>query len=317
MGWHPLPPPLCISVRIYGENASSYDTRVSDSIRIAMVLPHGYPQQGCDAPTIWLEPELTADPGGNDSCIADSGAAAAIRRAALSLVKDDDFCSCLQLKATELASAGEECLLPLCQDASELVREHLDEAASVAVAHDIETGTDNDMDDYAASTCDLALDLQHLSRALSGPPRLGRRGMFSHHIIASSKRQAISQWAAQLQLGGLAKIGWPGIIIVEGDERDVQHYVDALSRLRWKHFVVRGEQTVEGRPGQHLDDLRALPLSFQEFGTDGMSDFAARCRQCGLEELFIICLKLQGGGSKADKPKSKCEPSLGTPGKRR
>ena len=28
--------------------------------------------------------------------------------------------------------------------------------------------------------------------------------------------QAIKHWAEQLRLGGLAKIGWPGIIIVEG-----------------------------------------------------------------------------------------------------
>merc|ERR1712127_871325 len=162
-------------------------------------------------------------------CVVDSGAAAAIRRAAFNLVEDDDFCSCLQLKAAELACAGEECLLPLTQDATELVRTRLDEAASVAVAREIEMGIDNDVDDCGTSTCDLTLDLQHLSRASPGPARLGRRGMFSHHIIASSKRQAISQWAAQLRLGGLAKIGWPGIIIVEGDERDVQHYVDALS----------------------------------------------------------------------------------------
>merc|ERR1719491_2092130 len=97
------------------------------------------------------------------------------------------------------------------------------------------------------------------------PPVLGRRGFFSHHIIADSKRRAISKWALQLKLGGLAKIGWPGIIIVEGDERNIRAYVEALSRLRWKHFVVRAEQTVECLPGQSVDELRILPRQFEEF----------------------------------------------------
>ena len=33
-------------------------------------------------------------------------------------------------------------------------------------------------------------------RRAGGPVTLGRRAMFSHHIIAPSKRQAIKEWAA-------------------------------------------------------------------------------------------------------------------------
>merc|ERR1712046_59224 len=120
--------------------------------------------------------------------------------------------------------------------------------------------------------------------------------MFSHHIIAPGKRQVIKLWANQLQLGGFSKIGWPGVIIVEGAEKNVQAYVDALSRLRWKQFVVRGEQIITGKPGEDLDAMRALPHHFEELGTDGMSELASRCRQHGIEELFLICLKISGGG---------------------
>merc|ERR1712110_1233591 len=139
-------------------------------------------------------------------------------------------------------------------------------------------------------------------------PMLGRRAMYSYHIIASSKRHAVTEWAIQLGLGGMAKIGWPGVIVVEGDERNVRVYVDALSRLRWKHFVVRGEQTVEGRPGQHIDDLRALPMGFEEFGTNGMSEFAARCRHCGLEELFMTCMKMYVTGDASGSTKRQARP---------
>lgn len=36
------------------------------------------------------------------------------------------------------------------------------------------------------------------------------------------------------------------MIIVEGPEMCCQEYVRRLQHLRWKHFVVRGEQTIDG-----------------------------------------------------------------------
>ena len=68
--------------------------------------------------------------------------------------------------------------------------------------------------------------------AFGGKPRLGRRAMYSHHIIAPRKRQVIVESAVRLRLGGFRKIGWLGIVIVEGEETAVGRYVDALSRLR-------------------------------------------------------------------------------------
>ena len=54
---------------------------------------------------------------------------------------------------------------------------------------------------------------------------LGRRLIYFHHIIANGKRQAVQEWAVQLRLGGYAKIGWPGIVVVEGPEACCQEYV--------------------------------------------------------------------------------------------
>ncbi|CAE8601199.1 unnamed protein product, partial [Polarella glacialis] len=130
--------------------------------------------------------------------------------------------------------------------------------------------------------------------------QLGRRAMYSHHIINSGKRQAIKEWAAQLRLGGLAKIGWPGVIIVEGHEADVRRYVEALSHLKWKQFVVRGEQIDDVDCDNSVESLRQLPVGVEEFADDDMSGFAARCRECGLDELFRMALKIpasRGSGS--------------------
>eukprot|EP00929_Paragymnodinium_shiwhaense_P031422 TRINITY_DN17606_c0_g1_i1.p1 TRINITY_DN17606_c0_g1~~TRINITY_DN17606_c0_g1_i1.p1 ORF type:complete len:243 (+),score=54.87 TRINITY_DN17606_c0_g1_i1:626-1354(+) len=216
----------------------------------------------------------------------------------MALVDDEGFCARLQGEAADLARAGEECLLPIAQRAGELIGERMDEVKSQAVAAclDGEAAAHYDEAD-AEEDAALAASLSVASVKRAGPRRLGRRSMYSHHIIASSKRQVIGQWASQLRLGCLAKIGWPGLIVVEGDEQDVQAYVEALSRLRWKHFVVRGEQILEAPEGQGVDDLRAMPIGFEEFGTEGMSEFATRCRQYGLEELFLISLKLSGVGA--------------------
>eukprot|EP00954_Amorphochlora_amoebiformis_P003553 275115-Amorphochlora_amoeboformis.AAC.2 len=50
---------------------------------------------------------------------------------------------------------------------------------------------------------------------------LGRRVIYSHHIIAQSKRTTVKNLAEENELGGLSKIGWPGAIIVEGLHREM------------------------------------------------------------------------------------------------
>uniref|UniRef100_A0A0G4FJI8 RWD domain-containing protein n=1 Tax=Chromera velia CCMP2878 TaxID=1169474 RepID=A0A0G4FJI8_9ALVE len=129
----------------------------------------------------------------------------------------------------------------------------------------------------------------------AGPPVLGRRLLYSHHIRAESKKRAILEWAAELGLGGYSKVGYPGVIVVEGDEQCVQEYVSRLQRLRWKHFVVRGEQITEGREGGDLDSMRALPRRMSQLGPEEMSQLASLCRQAGLEDLFLTSMKIYRG----------------------
>jgi acylphosphatase len=87
---------------------------------------------------------------------------------------------------------------------------------------------------------------------------LGRRLIFFHHIINQSKRDFIIHQALELGLGGYSKIGWPGVVVVEGEDCNVQEYVRSLQRLRWQHMVVRGEELLEVEEGKGIDDYRAL-----------------------------------------------------------
>lgn len=121
---------------------------------------------------------------------------------------------------------------------------------------------------------------------------LGRRLCYSHHIINAAKRKAVVEWAVQLGLGGFSKIGWPGIIVVEGMEQNVEEYCRALQRLRWKHFTVRGEDTVTIPPGEDLDESRRLPSHFTELPEDGMSSLAAAMTAAGLRDLFLTSMKI-------------------------
>jgi len=286
-------PTVTVSIRLRVEPGIGCSPSL---VRLSAVLPWGYPSGDSSAdpciPVVWLEPESP-----------DAGAIA------LAAANDDALCGQLQAKAQDLAQIGEECLLPLVQSSEELVSAKVDELMAHSFGRQArssgpEASVPCDLQDFLLDDDDERLAQEIFDEELAfapasfvpaelRAPRLGRRAMFSHHIIAPSKRQAIGQWALQLHLGGLSKIGWPGLILVEGDERNVRVYVDALSRLRWKHFVVRGEQIVDGQQGQSIDDLRALPRGFEEFGTDGVSEFAARCRQHGLEELFLICMKMR------------------------
>lgn len=126
---------------------------------------------------------------------------------------------------------------------------------------------------------------------LANPPVvvLGRRAIYFHHIINENKRRVVQDWALELQLGGFSKIGWPGIVIVEGAESDCQEYVRRLQHLRWKQMVVRGEQIQQG---ETMDAMRSLPKGFQEFPTNGMSALAAACGAAGVTELFLTTMKI-------------------------
>jgi len=120
---------------------------------------------------------------------------------------------------------------------------------------------------------------------------LGRRLIYSHHIISKTKRANMKQLASQYQLTGYVKIGWPGIIVLEGAEEHCQEFYEEIKSWAWKYLVVRGEQqeTVSKNNGRTLDSCRKF-LSFQE--TSDMKVVAEHCKQVGLESLFRTSMKI-------------------------
>ncbi|TMW68603.1 hypothetical protein Poli38472_006071 [Pythium oligandrum] len=174
-----------------------------------------------------------------------------------------------ELMCTATGSDGEIIVLQLYQQMAEILEDCLVNAQATQQATE-------------------ALD--HLS--ITDEPKqvtLGRRAIYFHHIIASTKRRVVKEWALELDLGGFSKIGWPGVVIVEGDEDAAQEYVRRLQHLRWKQMVVRGEQT---ESGESIEAMRRLPRGFTEFPENGMSDAASLCREVGVEDLFLSVMKI-------------------------
>lgn len=180
------------------------------------------------------------------------------------------------------------------------------EAVFVVLARADEWVSTDWMDSVEATNAEAnAENATNLTSDTSKPTRngssfvLGRRLIHSHHIIARSKRKAIVDLAQDYNLGGCYKYGWPGIIIIEGEEADCMSYVEEIRTLRWQHLVVRGEQQIYVRDRDELDRSRVLPSRMQDLGDD-MSIIARQCKEAGLEELFLTSMKIYRDSEKKE-----------------
>lgn len=145
-------------------------------------------------------------------------------------------------------------------------------------------------------------DYSHNNNSLKKPKGdqpiiLGRRLIYSHHIISKIKRANMKQLGAYYKLTGYVKIGWPGIIIIEGSEESCQDFYDDIKVWNWKYLVVRGEQQEKVGKGASLDSLRRFE-SFLE--VSDMSIVATHCRENDLEALFRTIMKVYDNSNEHD-----------------
>lgn len=144
---------------------------------------------------------------------------------------------------------------------------------------------------------------------------LGRRLIYSHHIISKTKRANMKQLGSYYKLTGYVKIGWPGIIIIEGTEKNCQDFYDEIKVWNWKYLVVRGEQQEKVGKGASLDSLRRFD-SFLE--VSDLSLVATRCREVDLDALFRTSMKVYDNSnvsetSNSDGALSTSQPVAGEP----
>lgn len=141
----------------------------------------------------------------------------------------------------------------------------------------------------------------------------GRRLIYSHHIISKVKRADIKSLASDHQLTGYMKIGWPGLLIIEGREEDCIAFYDTIRRWNWQYLVVRGEQQDELVIPTTADEepFVAKHREFDQFQeVDDMSLVAQHCREVGLEALFRTSMKVYDNAKEPDKDKDIAKSNL-------
>jgi len=185
-------------------------------------------------------------------------------------------------------------------------------AAETAAAAAAEFSTDHST---TAATTTTTLKSVIISRTL----------LYSHHIIAKSKRKAIKDTASYYNIGGYYKIGWPGIIIIEGEENNATDFIDEIRCMKWQHLECRGEEqqtiqfeifnngtSVQYQKQQQINNHRkfVVPdtsrstntststsnskplLKMDELGEDEMSKLSKICTTVGLRDLFMTSMKI-------------------------
>lgn len=144
----------------------------------------------------------------------------------------------------------------------------------------VDLGSDDLMNTTEDYSCFRKLD--RTSTVVVRSSLVGRRIIYCHHIISTKKRSEMKRLSKELYLTGIVKVGWPGLILVEGTEDNCEIFYNSIRRWNWQHLQVRGEMQV-GLDGEDISLHRRF-TSFQE--TTDISVVAERCRKVGLEDLF-------------------------------
>ena len=116
--------------------------------------------------------------------------------------------------------------------------------------------------------------------------RVKRTILWSHHLLATSKRKDIVNWSRELRLGGYSRPGYPGAIFVEGELESVDEFVRRIKGLRWQALQVRAEET--GSLRVFGDGMEGV-LEVESLGevVDGL-----RRRDEGVARMFLEGMKI-------------------------
>ena len=201
-------------------------------------------------------------------------------------------------------------------DLMRIVQERLDDHSGeestmqlvVSINEAIQTRNESTMQDFETEQTkrrpELGVANKDPEPGPNSKPIIGRRIINSPYILKPAKIKDIKKCADELKLGGYAKIGKPGIIVIEGPENGCRRYCSMLEDRGWKYQKVQGEQTEEGRAGETVDDLRVLQAACDDSGgfevlseDTTVADLGRLCRDAGLADLFFASLNIHDSSS--------------------
>ena len=180
--------------------------------------------------------------------------------------------------------SGEECVMQIVMSINDLIQARND-------------ATNEDLHEILQRKLQINVSKANESDA---KPILGRRIINSPYILKPAKIKDIKRCADELGLGGYAKVGKPGIIIVEGPEEGCKQYCPMLEDRGWKYQKVQGQETQEGPVGGTIDELRAFQDGFQVLPEDApISAISKLCKDAGLGELFFSSLNIHDSSTES------------------
>lgn len=114
-----------------------------------------------------------------------------------------------------------------------------------------------------------------------------RRILLWFSTIAPDRAKILSEWAKQLGLTGISRLGSPAILLVEGPKPDVDEYVSSLRSYRWKKMdIVCESQYRCSKDCRRFTQFKECMLSLPEL--------QPIFRNAGLEEMYKEGLKIRG-----------------------
>jgi len=124
------------------------------------------------------------------------------------------------------------------------------------------------------------------------PVRIGRILFRSHHLLSTEKRKSILTWCSELQLWGVSKVGYPGIIIVEGVKDGVAEFARRLKSLSWLALNGRWEEESASEKLGPVVDKRVDSNRLRVVEVESVSEVGDIMRAARLEEMFQSVFRL-------------------------
>ncbi|GAA5870394.1 hypothetical protein JCM16303_001988 [Sporobolomyces ruberrimus] len=162
----------------------------------------------------------------------------------------------------------------------------------------------------SSSTVETA-ERRQPSAPRTGPIQLAITLIWSHHLLATSKRKDIVAWSTELKLFGISKPGYPGVIVIEGSKENVDDFVWRIKQLQWKALQIRCEQDgaliTPPEEISPMDSLEWVMRNRSQLGpvlstdsnekicvkeVEGLNDLGDIMRKAGLEDVFLTALKI-------------------------
>jgi hypothetical protein len=103
----------------------------------------------------------------------------------------------------------------------------------------------------------------------------------------------MAEWSHNLAVGGFAKIGYPGVLLLEGSADNVNEFVVLLKSLHWKAIAIRGEREEVFSDEASMNSARKFERRIRELSDKDLGILAQICKDAGVQDLFLAALKIE------------------------